>query len=510
MKQTLFLIFGIILLFLSACGKLIEETENNDTFFTANPISLNQSLKGHINYEGDNDIFLISNFSSTNLFINISLSSPSNIDLKMQIYKNKDMIKEINSTGIQSNESLYCLFLNTQNKYYISLSSVDERFSQDATYSLLITENKQKNLEQEPNDVISLATPFEPGTTMNGYFSPSKNPLNLPSRIEEDWYKVKMLQDNLIMRLDVTSVPNVDFSVAVYDNSGAMIRYCDDNPANDSESLVNIGLHQKGWYYICVQNKNFTENLKTPYKIITDIQKHETHSEFENNDNFYNANSIQLGELETGYINPKDDIDFYKIEIMGNKPYVLNANISPVNDIDFVLEIYDKNLNLLQHTDNEKAGGSETIPNLGLNSTPTYIKVFSKSDRSSDTAYTLTTKLHLLQKNEEFEQNNNTPTQINVNSLTKGYFSSTNDIDYYFIKITDTTPYKLKMNFIYNSDVLYTLYKSNRHKKISDILFTESNDKYQSHSLKKGYYIIELKSKKFSIQTPYAFIFTKL
>src|SRR5208283_4503229 len=103
------------------------------------------------------------------------------------------------------------------------------------------------------------------------------------------------------------------------------------------------------------------------------------------------------------------DVDFFKLEFQDERPMVLNANVTAVENLDLRLEILDKNLVTIMTVNNSGIGQSETIPNLLLRSSPIYIRVSAGSNFNNEQQYVLSTHLTLPEKNTEYEPDNIIP-----------------------------------------------------------------------------------------------------
>jgi serine/threonine-protein kinase len=171
----------------------------------------------------------------------------------------------------------------------------------------------------------------------------------------------------------------------------------------------------------------------------------ERRTESEPNNQRSQANALELGKPLRGHIGKRlsetmGDVDWYRVKPdKGAPPSVLRIEVTPVRNIDFVVEAYEKEHRQVAALANEKGvGGGEVIPNLRFDGS-VYIKlseapgvVAVPTENSSD-AYTISATARPLRANEEREPNDDLfgAQEMPVGAAISGYHGRKGDRDYF-------------------------------------------------------------------------------
>lgn len=506
-------IFSILItvpLLLFSCARITHEKESNDSFRSANPLHTEATVKGRIDYEGDRDFFYLENRGSlsSNQPLKINLSALSNIDLILDVYRNNRLIIQINDHGPGTNE-VFAGLTASEGLVFSVRASDPEAENPEQHYTLQIRALRlRRSSESEPNNTPALATPISTGGTILGFYSPARDPMNMNQ--EEDWFVLESGQDNLILRIDVTGVPDTDSVLALYDSSRLLIKESDDGRLGEGETLINTGLPYKGLYYIRLYTRGGA-NPEVPYRLITDLSKHEPSLEREENDSPYSASSLEIGEPVQGWINPSSDSDHFRINLMGKGDYTMEVTVTAIDRIDLKLEVLDSSGRVREKADLNPAGLPEHIPNLGIHSSPVFIRVSSKSNGNTEQSYRLTTRIIPRPADLESESGNKFfPTPVEAGSRMTGFISRSNDQDYYLFRCPEKGLYTVRfIQSAASTELFIDFAESTRNGDKQNIIFRQSAKNEWTGDLGRGFYLLTVQGTSFDVRNPYGFLIEK-
>jgi hypothetical protein len=448
LPAVLSLLISICLLLLTSCSEKKSELEINNAFENAGPLPINTALYGKIGSPGDIDYFQIiqDKKPQSNSLLRFSLTGVPDLDLVMDIYQDKKLVKQVDDNPESGSEDFSTVPWNPGDDLVVVVHAKDPSTANDRIpYKLSVTRALSRSIvEKEPNGSLSSATVIPAGHAITGFFSPGKDPVALTGE-EEDWYSFEAGQDNMVMRLDLTAVPGVDSIMEVYDERGVLIRRCDDNGPGDGETLANIGVKYKGVYYIDIKKKDSVNNPAIPYTLLIDLQKHDDRMEMEDNDSPFTANSIPPEELIHGYINPSSDVDWYKLELLVERPMLLNVNVTAVEGLDLRLEVFNSDRVTMMTANNFGAGQAETIPNLLIRSSPVFVRISARTNANVEQQYVLSTHVSIPDKDSEYEPDDKVPIRIETGMMISGYISSPEDKDLFYFETPEKAVWGLNL-----------------------------------------------------------------
>ncbi len=415
-------LFFIILIFLVACSKNYKtEIEPNNKKYNAMPIDIPVSIKGELSGSFDVDVF------------KTYLSIPGLYDVEIFTGREKKINAVIESDGkalknvvFQSNIVLRNLFLQS-GMLFFKINKIG-KYNSSVRYKLGISKSKSdmSETEHEPND--SLVTANEINITngyITGYYS---------AAVESDWFKFTVSESNKIISIEITGVPNIDAVVELYNSLGVLLKKVDSNNIDAPEVLKNFAVKSPAVFYLKVYAKNKKINTDIPYQLFIKLSNYEKDFEIEPNDIINNANTIS--NRIKGYLNPAGDTDVFFLHI--NNPVLLNVSITPVNNIDSDIKIYNGLYALLYDINYFSINLPEIYPDLYLAAGDYYISVSDVSNRQNyQDFYTLNLSLNKDVENWEREKNNDfsTATEVELNKKYNGFLAPIGDKDVYKFRV---------------------------------------------------------------------------
>jgi hypothetical protein len=297
---------------------------------------------------------------------------------------------------------------------------------------LFLPKLTQSQTESEPNDQRDQAIEIRLGESQNGYFQ--KN-------ADYDWYKLVIDKPGKnIIRIDLSGVPDVDVSLAIYDEAGRTLKSASASPKGEPEAITSFGVI-KGAYFITAYGRDI--NDKDPYTLSTRfIGPWEEGEEFEPNDRREQGNDMRLGETVEGLFQENRDYDWYKLVMDEPGKNIIRIELSGVPEADVRLEVANESGTQLKYSNFTSKGEPESIINLGVTEGIYYIAAFGYEANLND-RYVLSTQLvGKWEAGQEFEPNDryNQANEINLGSPVQGLFQAKNEYDWY--KFVNDTPGK--------------------------------------------------------------------
>ena len=114
--------------------------------------------------------------------------------------------------------------------------------------------------ENEPNDRRDQANEIRLDESATGHFQ---------KKGDKDWYKLVIDKPGKnIIRIDLSGVPDVDVSLAIYDEAGHQLKAANTSRKGDPEAITNFGVSQ-GTYFITANGRDINE--KDPYTLSTQL-----------------------------------------------------------------------------------------------------------------------------------------------------------------------------------------------------------------------------------------------
>jgi hypothetical protein len=476
-RITIFFLSTLLLLFTS-CGLRYErEQDENDSFFTSQPVSSGKPIRASIFPEGDVDFYKISPKQSIqgDMIADISLEETETLDLVLKIYRGNKLVKTVNdSEGVGRGERIVnVLFAYDEIMDGNAIFSVEETGAgkpeepvAKKRYELSVQlRQKEETDEGEPNDRAVDAIDFGASGTIRGYFNPSVYRDGKGAQPEEDWFAFSISgTDERIIHVGHTSVPDVDSTISIFDEFGYLIRKADSHGKGEPEKIKNVGL-VAGRYFIQLRSSvPFQQNYRVSYLLKLEHEADEGR-ESESNDKYPYADLIKFSSDTRGCFNPRADIDWFRFIVYDPERQVVSVRVSPTADIDPVIELYSASMEQLLHVDDRGYDEGEIIKNMGVEEGVYYVKLFNKDEDvdNPDNEYTLFVEKNSWDDEQEFERNDDrmSANELKVNGLKKGYITPRGDRDFYLFRVTDGSILRFEITPCVLLDLAIQIYDEN-------------------------------------------------
>ncbi len=337
-----------------------EEMEPNDTIGDANEIDITEGyIKGYFSpqwncadsaskfREVDWFKFFVSDESN---LISIALTGTPDIDPIVELYNELGiMLKKIDGFGIDEPEVLKNYGIMQPGYYYAKIypKNIGQK-NDNISYKFYVNiEKYKKEFEFEPNDSMNNANYLK--DSVKGFINP-------PGDV--DWFTFTIDSNKAsLLNISITPLSDIDIIVKLYSHMGEKLFELNSYSVNESEFFPDLYI-LSGKYFITVSDaKNKFQNINSPYTLSIKFFPYAKEFEIEPNNSFDNATMIKLNTPFKGYISPKADIDYYKFSLGSNKR--LKFRISPVPAVDFMIEIYSANRELITNINNNQASEGE-------------------------------------------------------------------------------------------------------------------------------------------------------
>jgi hypothetical protein len=418
----------------SACTRQ-HEIEPNDDFTHATPVRPSGSVRGTISSPGDLDYFRL-DVLDDNAVLSVYVGGLRDIDFVISIQdKDRVELKRYDETGVGGDEEALDIGLH-KGTYYIVLSNKNPKANNPTQeYTMQLKMGSSDGNEMEPNDKMMYANPLPPNSVMKGHYFPASNLLNdEPDQTEEDWFRLYVDSGQFVLNLDVSEVPKVEPLLEIYDANAYKIKDLDSGSLGAGISMRGLGLKGPAQYYLRLRAKNKNSgNPDVAYQLFPELIPYNGETEFEPNDQRLDATLLDH-EAVTGTINPRGDVDWYKIAIDTATKQILTANISAVPGMALQMDVTDELGKPLVHLEGTKEQ-PVILTGLGIGQGTYYFVLSEKTGKAAESrkGYVLTHRLTPWQPGLEFELNNSSRTaqKVQVGESIDGYIAPKGDIDWY-------------------------------------------------------------------------------
>lgn len=140
------------------------------------------------------------------------------------------------------------------------------------------------------------------------------------SASDRDYFRVESEGEGSRKRVmaRVTAIRNIDLALAIYDRSGKLLAFADNEGVGKPEIVPNLGARAL-WYYVAVleskegaAGRGPTENITDEYELTVALTEPRVGEESEPNDVDSDATPIRVGAQVTGYLGRFRDVDRYR------------------------------------------------------------------------------------------------------------------------------------------------------------------------------------------------------
>ncbi len=499
MRIIITVIFIITVSLLPSCSKKGKmENEPNNSFSTANEITMDERFIGFMEGPNDRDFFVV--HVKERKVLDTQLSGVKGINMAVKIWKGGDdpkLIKWVDDNRKSSPERFANLSV-TPGYYYFEICQSDrdqKKSNKENPYELILKSRDAISEESEPNDSREDADTIRMDNEITGYFSPAYNRLNENTEYlhrEEDWFAldVNLKSDTpRLMNVTLSGVSDVNSLLYIYNSDGELISMADNGGTGEPEAISGAGIKTTGTYYVMVASKGYSANHEEPYALSITIKEHESGNEMEPNNDFDSSNSFN--NSISGRIKSKDDKDVFLYQL-SNGPGAYRIELRCPDDMDGILALYTIDREKIMDINGGGKGKRGVFPNYSSDK-DFYITVSARSaDKIPSNEYVLSVVSLANTENQEREPNNELSQANKITGKSISGFTSFRGDKDYFILAYDT---RVKQKFeiqgarggsikVSVTDPLGFIIKSKDVQGDRNVVFTEMIDK-------KGYIIVE-------------------
>jgi len=430
-------VFLFVLMMVAPTG-VLAETESNDTYGTANKISVGDKMPGNISSSGDVDWYKFT--TSADGYITV--------DFEHELFDNSYefwymYIYDVTGTKKVVTDSYYVVKGNANCKtaeigvpagtYYIKIIPRSSYDWSNRDYSICVNFTKASDWETEFNNERQTADTIKVNKTYQGA---------IVSTADVDWYKFTTSADGYI---------TVDFEHELFDNSydfwymyiydatGTKKVVTDSYYAvkgNANCKTAEIGVPAGTYYVKIVPRSSYDWSNKT-YSICVNFTKN-SNWETEFNDDQTTADVIKVNQTYQGAIVSTADVDWYKFTTTADGYITVN----------FEHDLLDKNYDLWYFYLYDASGANNILGNsyyavkgnanretaeIGVPAGTYYIKIVPRSSYDwSNITYSVSVNFKETSKWEK-EKNNvwENANEIEKNQSISGTIHGTSDVDWY-------------------------------------------------------------------------------
>ncbi|TET09840.1 MAG: hypothetical protein E3J83_01455 [Candidatus Atribacteria bacterium] len=384
--RYLCLIFLLVILFIcllfTSQAYLQSELEPNDTKDQANELKLGEDIKGFFQEKDDRDWYKLTvNVPGKNI-IQIDLSAVSEVDSSMMIHDEKgNYLKTYNVGGKGEVEAIINLGVTEGIIYYIEVRAYSGMNQNDSyTLKTQLIGPWQEGQEFELNDKKDWANELKLEEDIKGFFQ---------EKDDQDWYKLTVnVPGKNIIQIDLSAVSEVDSSMMIHDEKGNYLKTYNVGGKGEVEAIINLGVTEGIIYYIEVRaysgmNQNDSYTLKTQL-----IGPWQEGKEFELNDKKEQANELKLDQIITGYIFPRNDVDWYTVTVPEKGLDILVIELSAVPQVDLSFTLLDTEGANIKFANIGSIGEEESMVRMKYPSGKYYVRV-GGGQANTEEPYTL-------------------------------------------------------------------------------------------------------------------------
>lgn len=416
---------------------IMEESESNNTYSSADTIYDDYDVYGYISSTSDIDYFKIkfSTAGSVNFWLG-NIESDCNYNMQILNSSNVNIGGSYNAMG--NDESVMNFNVDANVWYYIRINSAENTFDTSNPYLLRVKWYPRKD-SCEYNNTIETA--YSLGSTYANLLA------NINSPYDIDYYKFTLSSSSRMTNIRLCNMPSdVDYDLTIYDSDGEEVTYSNNGGNTNEDILVNLS---SGTYYIEV--KAWGDDYSgEDYELLF------THSSY---------STISLGE-SYAKSNNSNNYNFFKFTISGQTGVKTIVDDCGSDDYDIYLYQYHSASEKYKLIDYSENGGTSDYLGKGLSAGTYCIKVFKYS--GSTNSFTITTEKSTTQNAANLEiityptalEANETGT-IKIRVTNKGYQPWTKSAGYSLSLVDgDTSIFPEYVNLSSSETIEYGEYKT--------------------------------------------------
>ena len=429
------------------------ETEDNNTFTTADNISVNQEYTGALSASLDIDWykFTLDSDGYVSIVFNHAKIDDSDDYWRISVFKGDGVnyynnIENYYPVAGNADRTLPDIGL-AAGEYYVRVIKGDGDNSL-YNYSLTVNFTATEKYETEENNSFNTADEISVNQEYNGVIGTYN---------DVDWYKVSIPEDGYVsIAFNHAKIDDADdyWRVVVYQGDGVTyfngVESIYAVAGNADSILPNMGF-DKGEYYIKVMQGDGDQSLIT-YSFTVNFTATDNY-EKELNNTFNDANTISVNKAYSGTISAWNDIDWFKFSLNTTGYISISISHDKFSDEDdyWRVSLYQGDgVTYIEKGDGiyyVNGNADLVLPDIGLGSGDYLIKVIPGDGDYTFRDYNI--MVNFYQSDEWESELNNSKEEasvISLNSTVNGSLSAYNDVDWYKFSLKSPTSLNIKFN----------------------------------------------------------------
>jgi len=322
---------------------------------------------------------------------------------------------------------------------------------------------------------------------------------------DKDFYNISVSQKNSSYKMLLTSVPGIDSKITVYTPRGEILFTVDENGRGEGEKLWEY--YPSGDVILLSVEAKTNYNETVPYYLNFEAKGKDSVEEIEPNNDESTAIKIDIGDEKRGLISPKNDFDYYKIQLIDGQNYDFEIRLETLSKLDLNMTIYDKDNSIQKFINANSWGGTEIFSFLSSKSKVYYIRVGGSVDKydKMDPKYTLSVKkldpIYVNGVEAFYEREFNDVIGLATDMINAaeyiGALFPENDVDWYkFEVLKNENIVNISLSGIRGLDLVLEIYDKNGSlvEKIDENNI-DYGEYFSANNLKSGRYFIKIYSK---------------
>jgi hypothetical protein len=374
----------------------------------ATPVESGKPVRGYIEYQKDADWFKVDAKKNTLLEVELTnapaTSSPVDYTVEMWPEQAKRRAwRMMDGNGSDGTTVLKTRrYVPADGKYYLGVYDWDgNEYEGEQGYKLVVNTIPEPD-KNEPNNAgnidasRSVATPIESGKPIEGMVEYQK---------DEDWYKLSAEKGKLV-KVELTNAPAtsspVDYTLEMWNSRDKrrMWRVSDTNGSDGTTILKTVAyVPAKGDYFLRVVDWDGNDYEESgTYKLTAAVMDSVDQNEPNEGGNFDSSKAVAKplpkGKSVTGYLEYRDDSDWFVIDHKGGKLSVSLTNAPATTAaVDLSMALHDESGKRVERVQDTNGSDGTTVLELSkeLDAGKYYLRVFDwdGDDFGPDQAYSL-------------------------------------------------------------------------------------------------------------------------
>ncbi len=322
------------------------EKEPNERQADALPLTLGEAKKGYLAVKNDADWYKIElPEDAGGKALKLSVVIPKKVKPSLKITTDiGEILKEIGAMKDEGETMTIPVFVIKENKgpLFVELNS---RWTFNNSEPYQITAELvalDVAFEEESNDRPVEATAITESMFIRGHIDQGKILDKAPWRkADEDWFKISLPEERPVM-VTLSGLEEVDLVLSLYNGDGSEKWITVNDNAKKEGEIIAPTLLKEALFLVSAKNKN-QFNAESPYELQIRPYEGAAKLEREPNNSKEKATVLEIGaEGLSGWLHPKEDSDFYKIDNTAGKAGDFELKVTGIPVVPLKASVVDE------------------------------------------------------------------------------------------------------------------------------------------------------------------------